>query len=93
MMRDIKKGDHKFFIGEDEGHIQAELTYKDKDEHTIIADHTFVSEELRGEGIAGELFNSLIDFARKENLKIIPTCSYVEKKMKETSAYDDVLAD
>lgn len=93
IMREIKKGNHKFFIGEDEEHIQAELTYKDKDANTIIADHTFVPEEWRGEGVAGQLFNHLIDFARKENLKIIPTCPYIEKKMTRTSEYNDVLAE
>src|SRR5699024_10597275 len=93
IMREIKKGNHKFFIGEAEEHIQAELTYKDKDAHTIIADHTFVPAEWRGEGVGGHLFNHLIDFARKENLSIIPTCPYIETKMTSTSEYNDVLAE
>src|SRR5699024_5111619 len=93
IMREIKKGNHKFFIGEDEEHIQAELTYKVKDGHTIIADITFLPEEGRGEVVAGHLFNHLFDFARKENLKIIPTCPYIEKKMTRTSEYNDVLAE
>src|SRR5699024_291071 len=93
IMREIKKGNHKFFIGEDEEHIQAELTYKDKDANTIIADHTFVTEEWRGEGVARLLFNHLFHFARIDNLKIIPICPYIEKKMPNKSEYNDVLAE
>src|SRR5699024_1378912 len=93
IMREIKKGDHKYFICENEEHIQVKLRYKDKESNTIIADDNFVTEEWRGEGVAGQLFNHLIDFARKENLKIIPTCPYIEKKMTRTSEYNDVLAE
>lgn len=90
-MAEIKKGDHKFYIGDNEENPLAEITYKQKDENTIIADHTFVSEELRGQGIAGKLFNALIDFAREENVKIVPVCSYVQKKM-ERKEYVDLVA-
>lgn len=88
----IKRGTNKFYIGENENNPVAELTFKPKDENTIIADHTFVSEELRGKGVAGQLFNHLIDYARTEDMNIIPECSYIQKKMERTSAYNDVLA-
>lgn len=80
-MSKILKGDHKFYIGEDENNPIAQITYKDKDEHTIIADHTYVSETLRGQGIAGKLFDKLIEFAEEENKKIVPECSYVKKRL------------
>jgi predicted GNAT family acetyltransferase len=91
-MTAVQKGTNKFFIGDDENHPIGELTFKQKDATTIIADHTFVSEELRGEGLAEKLFNKLIEYARENELKIIPECSYVAMKMKRTSEYDDVLA-
>lgn len=91
-MSKILKGDHKFYIGEDEENPIAQITYKAQDETTIIADHTYVSEELRGQGIAGKLFDELIAFAREENKKIIPECSYVKVKMERTTEYDDVLS-
>ena len=89
---EIKAGKNKFFIGESENNPEAEITYKHIDDSTIIADHTYVSEELRGQGIAGQLFNELISFARGNNYKIIPECSYVKVKMERTNEYDDVLA-
>lgn len=84
-MTKILKGDHKFYIGEDENNPIAQITWKDQDEHTIIADHTYVSDELRGQGIAGKLFNKLIEFAQEENKKIIPECSYVKVKLERST--------
>lgn len=91
-MQDIKKGDHQFFIGDDEASAIAKVTYKDKDESTIIVDHTFVSEELRGQGVAGKLYTAITDYARKENKKIIPECSYIKSKIENTKSDHDLLA-
>lgn len=91
-MATIQKGNNKFYIGENEETPIAEITFKPKDEQTIIADHTYVSDELRGEGIAGKLLEALIDYARKENKKIVPVCSYVKQKMERTEEYHDLIA-
>lgn len=91
-MDEIKKGDHLFFIGNDEDSAIAYVTYKDKDDSTIIVDHTFVSDELRGQGVAGKLYRTIIDFAREENKKIIPECSYIKSKMEHDKENQDLLA-
>ncbi len=91
-MANIVAGNNKFYIGEDENKPIAEITFKPADDHTIIADHTYVSDELRGQGVAGKLFDKLIGYARENNLKIVPECSYVQSKMEKTSDYDDVRA-
>lgn len=92
MTEKIVKGDHKFYIGEDEKNPIAEITYEVASANVIIVDHTYVSEELRGQGIAGKLVKVITDFAREENVKIIPKCPYVEKKMADTPAYHDLIA-
>lgn len=90
-MAEVKLDNQKFYIG-DPNHPDAELTFKEKDAETIIADHTFVDEKLRGQGVADQLFQELIQYARNKNLKIIPECSYIKMKMERTSEYDDVLS-
>ncbi len=92
-MPEIKKGHNQFYIGDDEASAIAKVTYKDKDESTIIVDHTFVSEELRGQGIAGKLYKTITDYAREENKKIVPECSYIEAKMKHNKEDQDLLAE
>jgi len=90
-MTEILQGDHKFYIG-DEAQPIAEITFKDKDANTIIADHTYVSESLRGEGIAGKLFAELIKYAEAENKKIVPLCSYVKAKMERSAEYEHLIS-
>ncbi|WP_188455142.1 GNAT family N-acetyltransferase [Virgibacillus oceani] len=88
----IRKGENKFFVGENEKDPLAEITFVPSDNDKIIIEHTFVSEDLRGEGVAGKLVEKAVNYARDEGKKIIPECSYAKKKMENTPAYHDVLA-
>ncbi|MFD1360780.1 GNAT family N-acetyltransferase [Lentibacillus salinarum] len=92
-MADIKKGDHKFYIGDDEHHPKAVITFKESGNNELNVDHTYVSEELRGEGMASKLVEKMVTYAREEGKTINPTCPYVKKKMEETPAYQDLLAE
>ncbi|MEC5424207.1 GNAT family N-acetyltransferase [Virgibacillus sp. C22-A2] len=89
----IKKGENKFFVGEDEQNPAAEITFELSEEDHLVVDHTFVSDELRGQGMAGKLVERVVNHARDERKKIVPVCSYAKEKMEKTSEYQDVLAD
>lgn len=91
-MEDIIQGKDKFYIGENEAEPIAEITFKEKDAQTINVDHTYVSDQLRGQGVAGKLVDTVVAYAREHDLKIEPTCPYVKKKMENASEYEDVLA-
>lgn len=87
----IKQGNNKFYIGDDEDHIKALISYVYNDDSTIILDHTFVSQELRGQNIGNKLVKKVIDFARENNKKIIPQCSFAKNEFIVHKEYDDVL--
>ena len=72
------------------GEMDAEITYVPKGEGVIEANHTFVDSSLRGQGVAHQLVDQLADFARKENLKIYPTCPYVVALFEKSTEYDDL---
>lgn len=90
-MDDIKKGDNKFYIGDDNKNPIAEITFIPSGEDKIIIDHTYVSEQLRGQGIGERLVNAAADYARRENKKIVPVCSFVRKLMTGNDEFKDVL--
>lgn len=74
----------------DEGSQIAELDFEIKD-NILNAYHTGVRKELEGQGIAGKLFDKLVEYARKNNYKVIPSCSYVAVKFKRRPAeYEDI---
>lgn len=56
------------------GYISSEFI----NQNTISANSTVVFEEFKGQKIAGKLVEQLIDFARKNNCKIRPVCSYIQ---------------
>jgi len=80
-----------FFVGNEET-PDAYLSFRHKDENIIIAEHTVVSESLRGQGVARKLTLKLIEYASENNLKIIPACSYVVKFFERNNEFEDVLA-
>ena len=77
-----------FFIFDINGKDIAKLTYR-KEGEKLFFESTVVSAELRGQGIAGKLLEAGVKYARENNLKIVPICSYVVKKF-ESGKYDDV---
>jgi len=57
----------------------------------LYVESTVVSSELRGQGIAGKLFDAGVKYARENGYKIVPICSYIVKKF-ESGEYDDLKA-
>lgn len=90
-MLEIKKGTNCFYIGDSEEKPLAEITYVDSGENFIIADHTYVSEELNGQGVAKLLLKELVNWARGENKKIKPVCSFVKVQMDKNEEYRDMV--
>lgn len=60
------------------------LAYRIINESKIDAYTTKVEEAFQGKGIAAALYNALIEFAQQQQLKIKPSCHYIEKKMERS---------
>ncbi|WP_414055363.1 GNAT family N-acetyltransferase [Macrococcus equi] len=71
----IIQGDHRFYIG-DATHPEAEVTFQPFGKDTIAIDHTYTDPKLRGQGIAKALVLKVTEYAKENNLKIVPLCSY-----------------
>lgn len=89
---EIKKGSKGFYIGDSEDSPLAEITFIPQDDNKIIVDRTYVSDELSGRGVGKILLKELIEWARKENKKIIPQCSFVKVQMEKNEDYHDMSA-
>ena len=62
------------FVLRMEGHV-AELVYERQGDVMDIQ-HTFTPPPLRGRAIAARLTEAAFAYARKEGLRVVPTCSY-----------------
>jgi len=88
----IQKDGNQFYLGSDPIYAEAIITYVFQDNETVMIDHTYVSPKLRGQGIAKELVDAVVKYAREKNLKVIPLCSYADRLMNASEEYRDVLA-
>ena len=52
---------------------------------------TYVPGELRGKGIAAKLVEEGLQYAEKEKLKVIPSCSYVNIYIHRYEKYMNLL--
>lgn len=52
---------------------------------------TYVDPGLRGKGVAAALVEEGLKYARENNYKVIPTCSYVEVYLKRNDTYNDLI--
>lgn len=92
-MEDIKAGNNKFYVGEDEQNPMAEITFDTSDENNLVIDHTYVSNELRGQGMAGKLVDRVVKHAREQDKKIVALCPYAKNKIEKSEEHKDILVD
>jgi predicted GNAT family acetyltransferase len=78
------------FVAEVEGQ-KAYLSYNIFDDK-INFSSTFTPPELRGKGIAKIIVEYAFNYAKDNNLNVIPTCSYVQAFVEQNDNYKDLLA-
>mgnify|MGYP002336294545 CR=1 FL=1 len=86
-----KQGQHGMFYMENDGEMQAEMTYFMKGSDTMIIEHTEVSVELRGQNVGFKLVHAAVDFARHHQIKIIPACPFARSVFDKKPDWKDVL--
>lgn len=91
-MTTINKGANKFYVGENIQNPLAEITFVESGKARLVIDHTYVSSDLRGQGVAGQLVDNVVQYAREEGKKILPLCPYAKDKIEKNEDYHDVLS-
>ena len=67
----------RYYIPLDGTRVTAELTWRRNPDGSITADHTYVPDEWRGQGLAHRLVDALMQDAQTLGWQVIPVCSYV----------------
>ena len=83
-----KKG---MFYVEIDGNILAEMVYSMASPTKMIIEHTEVSDELKGKNVGYQLVKTAVDFARQQNIKIIPLCPFAKSVFERKEELRDVL--
>lgn len=80
------------FIIQRDGQPIAEMTYTRSNPSLVVVDHTYVDPSLRGQGVARQLQDAMVAWARANGTKVVPVCSYVKVQFDRDPAIRDVLA-
>jgi len=78
----------RFEILTDQG--AAILTYRHRGADLDLV-HTEVPKSLEGHGYAAALATAALSFARREGMKVIPTCPYVKAFLQRHPEYADLV--
>ena len=81
----VNKYGQAVFIIEEEEELKAELRFVFIGKK-LIAYHTYVMPELRGQGKAKELTERMVAYERRYHLKVIALCPYRHKLFDKTPA-------
>lgn len=91
MIEHEPRGQKGAFVWRQDGEKLAEMTYTVAGSRVII-DHTDVDDRLRGQGAGRKLVQAAVEWARKDNIKLMPLCPFAKSVFDKTPAYADVLA-
>ncbi len=80
---------HRFVLDAGADVAVAEYRLEDK---LMILTHTWVPPEARGQGAAARLIEAALAYARGEQKKIVPQCSYVEMYLRRHPEQEDLRA-
>ncbi|OXA87609.1 GNAT family N-acetyltransferase [Flavobacterium hercynium] len=87
-INDNRKG---YFEATEDGKEAGKMTYTWAGDSKFIIDHTEVSDEFGGKVVGKKLLMAAVDYARNNNVKIIPLCPFAKSVFDKTEEIRDVL--
>ena len=57
----------------------------------LVYDHTIVPQQLGGRGVGSALVKHALNYAREQNKKVIPQCSFVASYISKHPEYQDLV--
>ena len=91
LIQNKKVGNKGIFFIEIDGKIMAEMIYNMPSPDKMIVEHTEVDETLEGKNIGKQLVHHMVEYARTNNIKVIPLCPFTNSVIKKTPEYADIL--
>lgn len=79
------------FVWLQDGEKLAQMSYSIAGSRVII-DHTDVDDRLRGQGAGRQLVRAAVEWARRENKKLMPLCPFARSVFDKTPDFSDVLS-
>ena len=82
---------NRIYLETEAGELLAEIDFPMVGEDLADLNHTYVSDTLRGQGVAGKLMEAAIAVIRKNGWKARTSCSYAAGWMEKNPEEQDLL--
>lgn len=66
------------------------ISYQER-EDALVYDHTIVPQELGGRGVGSALVKHALNYARENDKKVVPQCSFVAAYIEKHPEYQDLI--
>lgn len=90
-IKQINEGNKGRFAALDESKQAGAIFYTLAGESKMILNHTEVDNAYRGQSIGKRILTYIVEFARENNIKIIPLCPFAKSVFDKTESMRDVL--
>ncbi|WP_298653781.1 GNAT family N-acetyltransferase [uncultured Proteiniphilum sp.] len=90
-IKQIDTGGKGVFKAADNGKEAGKMTYVRAGEKRLIIDHTEVRPEYAGKGVGKQLVVAAVEYARDNDMKILPLCPFAKRIFDKTPGIRDVL--
>jgi predicted GNAT family acetyltransferase len=87
----INGNEGRFYIQQDD-ELTGEVLFTKHNNHEIEIYHTEVAEKEQGHHVGEQLIEHAVDYARQNQLKITPSCTFAKAVFARNKSYQDVLA-
>jgi hypothetical protein len=84
----VNKEEKRFVIYAEGKEVYVKFEIKN---NKMDLDHTYTNPELRGKGLAALVVRAALEFTKGNNLKVIPTCSYVRSFISKNEEYQELV--
>ncbi|SFF96669.1 GNAT family N-acetyltransferase [Sporolactobacillus nakayamae] len=86
---ELKKGINRFYMLDEQKEV-GEIMYTEDRPSVLSINHTFVDPNYRGQHIAQQLIQAVVDLAIAEQKKILPVCSYAKVLFERHKEYQKI---
>ena len=83
-----EKDNERFVIYTEGNEVYVEYSMRNGE---LDLHHTFTHPALREKGLAARVVRAAFEFAKENNLKVIPTCSYVQAFISKNNKYKELV--
>ncbi|MDY3051922.1 MAG: GNAT family N-acetyltransferase [Ndongobacter sp.] len=80
-----------YYVPDENGETVGVINWEYNEEGDMVITHTIVSDKLRGMGAGMKLLNKAVEYAKENNLKIVPVCSFAVKRITEIEGAEALL--